>query len=121
MIRISTIFFCLLLAAAAVGRYRAEASVRAERAEIDQIEQGIKQEQARISKLQLEVEVLESPKRLAQLGAANKNLQPIQPHQVLTAEKFAALMGDEAAQDQPANESFIVDAIAMSDLGTVQR
>ena len=116
MIRFSTIFFCLILAAAAVGRYRAEAGVRAERDNISRIEQQIDRQRAKISKLQLEVEVLESPKRLTELGATRDGLRPIQPRQVLTAEKFAALMGEENTHSGEGSEHFIADAIVMADI-----
>ncbi|MCI5048157.1 MAG: hypothetical protein MRY59_11710 [Aquisalinus sp.] len=119
MIRLATIFFCLLLAAAAAGRYQAEAGVRAQKAEIERIEGLISEEEVAISQLDLQVEVLESAERLSRLSAQRLSLAPVQAEQLHTAEEFAALLTVEMPQDMksvPANNSdFIVDAIAMAD------
>lgn len=119
MIRVSTIFFCLLLAAAAAGRYQAEAKVRADKLEINKLEEQIADEEYRIGQLQLEVEVLESGQRLSQLAARELALTSVKPYQLQTADEFALLLEmPVAAVAQPAvdvNSDFIVDAIAMAD------
>ena len=119
MIRVSTIFFCLLLAAAAAGRYQAEAKVRADKLEIDRLESQIADEGHKIGQLQLEVEVLESGQRLSQLAARKLELTSVKPYQLQTADEFAALMEMPAmAKVQPTTapkSDFIVDAIAMAD------
>jgi hypothetical protein len=124
MIRISTIFFCLLLAAAAAGRYQAEAKVRADKAEIRDIEQQIEMEEQQISKLKLEVEVLESGQRLSQLAVHKLDLTSMKPYQLHTADEFAALLElpvDTASGQQDKNGDFILDAIAMADFATPAR
>ncbi|WP_306249818.1 hypothetical protein [Parvularcula sp. IMCC14364] len=119
MIRFATIFFCLLLAAAAAGRYQAEAGVRAQKAEIQSVEQRIAEEEAAISQLDLQVEVLESAERLARLSAQRLVLAPVHSDQLHTAEEFASLLRldlPDAGTLAPARKNdFIVDAIAMAD------
>ena len=51
--RVSTIIFCLFLALAAAGRYKAEAGVRADKAEIRKMEQQMRVERDAISALRL--------------------------------------------------------------------
>lgn len=121
MLRISTLFFCLLLAAAAVGRYKAEANVRADKAEIRSIESQIAAEEQKISELKLQVEVLESGPRLAQLASHRLDLVPARSAQLADARKFAMLIeaGDAAtiAPRSRGNGDFIINAIAMADFG----
>lgn len=119
MIRISTIFFCLLLAAAAAGRYRAEATVRADRQAIEKLEQEIRAEEQEISALQMQVEVLESGPRLAELAYSELNLRAVAPDQLTRTDEFARLAG--IAVEAPAERryrpgsDFIINAIAMAD------
>ncbi len=119
MMRISTIFFCVLLAAAAAGRYRAEASVRADKAEIDKIDAEIAEEERQISKLDLEVEVLESSARLSQLALHRLELTSVKPYQLHTADQFARVISVDIPDPLPTRaqetEDFIVNAIAMAD------
>lgn len=121
MMRISTLFFCLLLAAAAVGRYKAEAGVRADRAAILEVEQQIAEEEQKIGELKLQVEVLESGPRLAQLATHRLDLVPAQPVQLADAREFAYLLDtDYRRQTAPAaggDSDFIINAIAMADFG----
>lgn len=122
MIRLSTLFFCLLLAAAAVGRYKAEANVRADRAEIEAIEMQILEEEQRISELRLEVEVLESGPRLKQLAAGRLDLSPMRSTQLADAEQFASLVSIDGAAPRRnytprPDGDFIIDAIAMAGFG----
>ena len=122
MMRISTLFFCLLLAAAAVGRYKAEAAVRADKSAISEIEQQIREEQQKISELKLEVDVLESGPRLARLASHRLALVPARPVQLADAGDMASLIDAGPARFiQPArggNSDFIGNAIAMADFGT---
>ncbi|MGV6802428.1 MAG: hypothetical protein ACWA5L_10945 [bacterium] len=122
MIRLSTIFFCLLLAAAAAGRYQAEASVRADKKEMHRIEQKIEAEKQVINQLQMEVEVLESGARLAALTQQYLELEAVKPRQLHRLDDFARIAGiaspqtPEPSYDEQAD--FIVNAIAMADFGT---
>ena len=120
MMRISTIVFCMILAATAAGRYRAEANVRANKAEIDRIEAEIQEEEKRISKLELEVQVLESTSRISQLSSKKLELKAVRPEQMATAEEFAALVevpvSSSEKEKQPHSEDFILDALAMAEL-----
>ena len=118
MIRISTIFFCFLLAAAAAGRYQAEATVRADKVEIRALDEKISDEEHRISQLQLEVEVLESGQRLSQLAVHKLELTSVKPFQLKNADEFAALleipMNKTARPARVKEGDFIIDAIAMA-------
>ena len=124
MMRFSTIFFCILLAAAAAGRYQAEAGVRAQKAEIEAIEQEIAVEQELVEQLDLEVEVLESSSRLSQLAVHRLDLTAVKPYQLQTAEEFAAILEVDTPEPSPLfrdrSNDFIVDAIAMADFSKVR-
>ncbi len=120
MMRISTIFFCILLAAAAAGRYRAEANVRAYKAEIRKIESEIEAHEEKISELDIQVESLEGSERLLrQLTVQRMSLASVKPYQLQTAREFAGVISVEMPTVVPAtdksNEDFIVNAIAMAD------
>ena len=76
MIRISTIFLCLLLAAAAAGRYQAEVAVREARSELRNLEEQKAKELRAIQMLRAEVAYLESPDRLAKIARSETELRP---------------------------------------------
>lgn len=122
MIRITTIFLCIVLAAAAFGRYRAEVSVRELREEIDRIETSQVEELRSIQMLRAEIAYLENPERLAKLAEAKTELRPSSGEQVLSAQEFAAAFGMEGeASDADAPESdVILNAMAMAQLTGVQ-
>ena len=118
MIRITTIFLCILLAAAAFGRYRAEVSVRELREDIRQIETGKVEERREIQMLRAEIAYLENPDRLAKIAETKTDLRPSSSDQRVNAREFAALFGDEpqlAEEPAPAPESDVIrNALAMA-------
>jgi len=132
MIRVTTIFLCLLLAAAAAGRYRAEESVRDIRNELRQLEKSKAEEGRSIQMLRAEVAYLENPERLSKIAAAKTDLRPSQTSQIFNADDFiAAFGGDEAAGDfakpgidgpvnGPVNSDVILHALAMADIQDVE-
>jgi len=124
MIRIATIFLCLLLAGAAAGRYRAEVSVREARQELKKIETSKLEELRSIQMLRAEVAYLESPERLAKIASAKTALRPSTHDQTLTAQQFAVafddnmlLPDDETTMPQ---SDVILNALAMAQLVNVQ-
>ena len=118
MIRITTIFLCLLLAAAAAGRYRAEVSVRETRMELRELETSKLEEQRSIQMLRAEVAYLESPERLAKIARAKTDLRPSDQDQTQSAREFAANFSAEEAlpEEEPAapESDVILHALAMS-------
>ncbi|WP_375201047.1 cell division protein FtsL [Hyphococcus sp.] len=124
MIRITTIFLCVLLAAAAFGRYRAEVSVRELREDIQQTETSQVEELRSIQMLRAEIAYLENPDRLAKVAGTKTDLRPSDSAQLVNAREFAALLGDAdyvAEEDAPAPESdVILHALAMAQLTDAQ-
>ncbi|MBI1366757.1 MAG: hypothetical protein GC153_12485 [Alphaproteobacteria bacterium] len=119
MIRITTILLCLMLAAAAWGRYRAEASVREARREIHTLDQEKAKELSSIQTLRAEVAFLESPDRLAKIASDVTDLEPLASNQLLTAEDFVAEFGSgkTPAPVAPSRSDgdFVAHALAMAD------
>lgn len=125
MIRISTIFLCVLLAAAAVGRYRAEVSVKEARQELERLEMEEVDQRRAIQMLRAEIAYLENPERLARIAEAKTDLRPSQGMQTLSAGQFAAAFGADGAlgepdEGDPAERDVILHALAMSQLGRVE-
>lgn len=123
MIRITTIFLCVLLAAAAFGRYRAEVSVRELREDIQQIETSQVEELRSIQMLRAEIAYLENPDRLAKVAGTKTDLRPSDSAQLVNAREFAVLLGDTdyVAEEAPAQEGdVILHALAMAQLTDVQ-
>lgn len=120
MFRITTLFLCILLTAAAVGRYRAEESVRKARAELERLETSRLEEVERIQVLRAETAYLENPERLAKIARSETDLRPSNREQIMSARQFAAAMtGEEnpaVAQDAPVPSQTIANAIAMAQL-----
>lgn len=118
MIRITTIFLCLLLAAAAAGRYRAEVSVRETRMELEKLETSKLEEERSIQMLRAEVAYLESPERLAKIAKAKTDLRPSESGQTPNAQEFAAAFRDEDdVSDEelvPPEGDLILHALAMA-------
>ncbi|WP_133162161.1 cell division protein FtsL [Hyphococcus luteus] len=118
MIRITTIFLCMLLAAAAFGRYRAEVSVRELREDIERIETSKVEEQREIQMLRAEIAYLENPDRLSKIAETKTDLRPSTSAQRVNAREFAALFGDEefiAEEEAPAPEADVIrNALAMA-------
>ncbi len=117
MIRVTTIFLCLLLAAAAAGRYRAEEAVRKSRAELENLEISKNEELRSIQTLRAEIAYLENPARLATIARSQTDLRPSERSQLLSARQFADAFGDEAetpdSYDAPPS-SVIINAMAMA-------
>ena len=125
MIRISTIFLCILLAAAAVGRYRAEAAVKEARQELERLDMEDVEQRRAIQMLRAEIAYLENPERLARIAEAKTDLRPSQGAQTLSAGQFAAVFGvDDALSEpdagDPGAHAVILHALAMSQLGRVE-
>jgi len=124
MIRITTIFLCLLLAAAAAGRYRAEVSVKETRSELKRLEISKVEEQRTIQILRADVAYLENPQRLSEIANTKTDLRPSERGQVLTAQEFAVLMNgeefDEEVDPDFTPSDVITNAIAMAQISDVQ-
>ena len=113
MIRIATIFLCILLAAAAAGRYRAEVSVREARQELEKLETSKLEELRSIQMLRAEIAYLK-------IAEAKTDLRPSLGEQRMTAQQFAAAFGDGAGVDDlepsPADSDVILHALKMAQL-----
>ncbi|MFQ5563153.1 MAG: hypothetical protein ACE5FO_06250 [Parvularculaceae bacterium] len=124
MIRITMIFLCLLLAAAAAGRYKAEVSVRETHEEIRRLQQEKVQELRKIQTLRAELAYLESPERLAKIAEKKTDLKPLTGAQLLSGRQFAAAFGDPDAVpesgDPNLDDAIILHALAMADLARIE-
>lgn len=124
MIRITTIFLCMLLAAAAFGRYRAEVSVRELHEDIERIESSQVEALRSIQMLRMEIAYLENPERLAKIAAAKTDLRPSNGDQLVNAREFAAAFGvedDLAGEDRAPDEGdVILHALAMAQMADAQ-
>ncbi|NOX96090.1 MAG: hypothetical protein GXP04_13650 [Alphaproteobacteria bacterium] len=120
MIRITTIFLCLLLAAAAAGRYRAEVSVKETRSELKRLELSKVEELRSIQILRADVAYLENPQRLSEIANSKTDLRPSERGQILTAREFAVLMNgvefDEKSDPDFTPSDVITNAIAMAQI-----
>ena len=112
MIRIATIFLCMLLAAAAAGRYRAEVSVKETRAELKRLEISKVEELQSIQMLRAEVAYLENPNRLSKIADAKTDLRPSVQDQLLNARQFATKMGGDDVDELPYQDRAPIDAIS---------
>ncbi len=123
MIRITTIFLCIVLAAAAFGRYRAEVSVRELREEIDRIETSQIEEVRSIQMLRAEIAYLENPERLAKVAGAKTELRPSASEQMLNAQEFAAAFGIEGVTPEVdgSPSDLILNAMAMAQLAEADK
>ncbi|GEM_PF-1321674 len=120
MFRITTLFLCILLTAAAVGRYRAEESVRKARSELEKLETSRLEELERIQILRAEIAYLDNPERLAKIARSETDLRPTSREQMVSQRQFAAAMTGETsptpAEDAPVPSEAITNAIAMAQL-----
>ncbi|MEK7266151.1 MAG: hypothetical protein AAB227_08640 [Pseudomonadota bacterium] len=99
MLRFSMLLLCLILAAAAAGRYKADAAVREMRSELRQLDRAKTDELSKIQVLRAEVAYLESPENLSAIATAMTELEPLTGAQLLTAEDFEiALSGGKEDQ-----------------------
>jgi hypothetical protein len=119
MVRLTMILLCFLLAAAAWGRYRAEASVREARREIQELGQAQAKEISQVQVLRAEIAYLESPERLAKIARSVTDLEPLSGRQLMTADEFLVAFGDEAGPRlarPPADRDLVLHALAMADV-----
>lgn len=97
MMRFTTFLLCLILAAAAAGRYKAEIAVREAKNEARALERRKTEELSNIQILRAEVAYLERPERLAEIARSVTGLAPLSGAQLMTAEDlelaFAASRG----------------------------
>lgn len=123
MIRITTIFLCIVLAAAAFGRYRAEVSVRELREEIDKIETSQIEELRSIQMLRAEIAYLENPDRLAKIADVKTDLRPSKSEQLMNAREFAVAFGleEEAPEEGSPQHDVILNAMAMAQLTEAEK
>ena len=123
MIRITMVLLCLMLAAAAAGRYQAEVRVKQLREEINAIERAKVQEATEIQLLRAEIAYLESPERLAAIAGKVTALEPMSGRQLMTADDFIVAFGGGDNEDgkgplrrpAPPTGDTIMQAIAMVD------
>ena len=124
MVRATMILLCLVLLAAAAGRYKAEVSVRDAREELKELEDGKSQELSRIQVLRAEVAYLESPDRLARIAARYTDLAPLAGSQLMTADEFLLALGEGAGsaphENSPAEGDVIMHALAMADASALE-
>lgn len=120
MIRIITLFLCVVLTAAAAGRYSADASVREAKQELERLDLERIEEARAIQVLRAEIAYLENPERLAKIAGLATELRPTALEQTHNARDFAALMGAEEAMPEieapKPNRDFIGDALAMAQM-----
>lgn len=96
MLRIATLLLCILLTAAAAGRYQAEVSVREAREEIKKLEQEKIDEARRIQVLRAELAWLESPDRLAKIAREKTELEPLTGKQLISSAQFVSALSSTA-------------------------
>lgn len=99
MLRLTMILLCFVLAAAAAGRYKAEAAVRETRTELRQLDQAKTLEATKIQVLRAEVAYLESPERLGVIATKMTDLKPLSGAQLLTADDFKVAFGDREGKN----------------------
>ena len=102
MMRFTTFLLCLILAAAAAGRYKAEIAVRDAKDEARALERRKVEELSSIQVLRAEVAYLERPERLAEIAESVTGLAPLSGAQLMTAEDLelafaAARSGDQVS------------------------
>jgi hypothetical protein len=116
MMRLTTFLLCLLLAAAAAGRYQAEAAVRETRLELRRLDKEKSKELSQIQVLRAEIAYLESPERLSAIAGKMTDLEPLSGAQLYSADDFELAFDDKAASDEKAEagavDPFDVAALA---------
>jgi cell division protein FtsL len=114
--RFLTIFLCVMLAATAIGRFRAEAAHRSTFGELRATQGERAAAELEEHRLRLEVEVLESATRLGEVNAQTVRMAPARPEQFEGEADFAAAIGREISRPgTPFASDTIGNAIAMSD------
>ncbi len=100
MMRLTTLILCLILAAAAAGRYKAESSVRDARSEIRALDRQKAEELSSIQVLRTEVAFLERPERLTEIAGSISTLAPLTGEQLMTSEDFEIAFAAHRQQNQ---------------------
>jgi cell division protein FtsL len=116
------ILLCLLLLAAAAGRYQAEVAVRETRRELNRLENEKARELSEIQVLRAEIAYLESPERLARIAERHTDLAPLAGAQLMTADEFLIALGSSGEQEPvgaPADVDLIRNALALADAGAM--
>ena len=118
------IFLTLLLAAAAAGRFHAEAEVRRSEREIERLDREADVLSANVERVRLDVEVLESAGRLSKLNASNLALGTVRAEQLLDDRSLAGVIGlpSEGIESPVApGVDVIGNAIGMADPGLTKK
>ncbi len=113
MMRLTMILLCLMLAAAAAGRYQAEAAVRETRSELQRLDRAKIRELTEIQLLRAEVAYLESPERLAAIATKVTDLEPLSGAQLLTAEDFGVAFSAGARPQPPTARNQTIEMAAL--------
>jgi len=115
MMRITMILLCLMLAAAAAGRYQAEAAVREARQELRRLDREKARELSSIQLLRAEIAYLESPERLAVIAGEMTDLRRLSGAQLMTAEDFEIAFGEgaEPARSGASERASVVTVAAL--------
>lgn len=123
MIRTTMLFLCVLLAAAAFGRYRAEVTVRDVRAQTEQLKREEAQLKNDVKLLRAEIAYLESPDRLRLVADLATDLEPAIGSQLLSANTFLVTISPQSASPNPflvSPENEVDHAMAVIDLGIIR-
>lgn len=117
MIRITLLLLGVILAAAAAGRYKAEAAVRETRKELQALERDKAEELRRLRTLRMEIAYLENPDRLARIVGRSNGLGPLASAQVFSAAEYRLAFGGTKPSTNAAAVPKSVEAIAIAELG----
>ena len=105
MMRFTTFLLCLILAAAAAGRYKAEIAVREAKSEARALERQKAEELSTIQVLRAEVAYLERPERLAEIAESMTGLSPLSGAQLVTAEDLELAFAQARGETQAATDT----------------
>ncbi len=118
--RLTLILLCFILAAAAAGRYQAEAAVREQKAELKRLDREQERELTSIQLLRAEVAYLENPDRLAGIAENLTSLEPLSGAQLMTAEDFELAFGEAGAERRgEADGAAETHPVEVADIGSV--
>ena len=124
MIRISMILLCLILGAAAAGRYQAEVRVKNMREELRTLKHEALEERSKIQLLRAEIAYLESPERLAIIADRATDLEQLTSAQLMTADDFLISFSDSPETEKTRSApdlDVIKHAIAMADAAAAKQ
>lgn len=118
MMRVTTFILCILLAAAAAGRYTAEEAVRETKREIERLDRAKSSAVDDIQLLRAEVAFLENPDRLAKIAGQVTDLSPLTGAQIMTAEDFRVAFNGKAPEATQSTRVIEAPAPAPIDLAS---